>query len=97
MVLTGIIDRSLGQLCLRGFAPIKELARISKADYEYQRDILDKQQAIISNFLETEKHLFFPEVILSYKLMLRKNKIKFHSFNILNVDNFNHLNYGKFC
>ncbi|QOG89305.1 hypothetical protein HUE46_04355 [Flavobacterium columnare] len=79
MVLTGIIDRSLGQLCLRGFAPIKELARISKADYEYQRDILDKQQAIISNFLETEKHLFFPEVILSFKFkmkleFLEKNK-----------------------
>ncbi|QKJ63349.1 hypothetical protein [Flavobacterium sp. M31R6] len=67
MILKGIIDRSLGQLCLRGFAPIKELARISKADYTYQRDILDKQQATISNFLETESFLFFPEVILSYK------------------------------
>jgi hypothetical protein len=67
MILKGIIDRSLGQLCLRGFAPIKELARISKADYSYQRDILDKQQATISNFLETETFLFFPEVILSYK------------------------------
>jgi hypothetical protein len=74
MILTGIIDRSLGQICLRGFAPIKELARISKADYEYQRDILDKQQTKISNFLETEKHLFFPEVILSYKF---KMKIEF--------------------
>jgi hypothetical protein len=74
MILSGIIDRSLGQLCLRGFAPIKELARISKADYEYQRDILDKQQARISNFLETEKHLFFPEVILSFKF---KTKFEF--------------------
>ena len=74
MILSGIIDRSLGQLCLRGFAPIKELAKISKADYEYQRDILDKQQARISNFLETEKHLFFPEVILSFKF---KTKFEF--------------------
>ncbi|MFY7938419.1 MAG: hypothetical protein ACOVOQ_13645 [Flavobacterium sp.] len=71
MQLSGIIDRSLGQLCLRGFAKIKELARISKADYDYQRDILDKQQARISNFLETEKHLFFPEVILSFKFKMK--------------------------
>lgn len=71
MQLSGIIDRSLGQLCLRGFAPIKEIARISKADYDYQRDILDKQQARISNFLETEKHLFFPEVILSFKFKMK--------------------------
>ena len=34
MILRGILDRSLSsQLCIRGFAPIKELARISKADY----------------------------------------------------------------
>ena len=33
MILRGILDRSLSsQLCIRGFAPIKELARISKAD-----------------------------------------------------------------
>lgn len=78
MILKGIIDRSLGQLCLRGFAPIKELARISKADYSYQRDILDKQQATISNFLETETFLFFPEVILSYKFkaLLDDSKLK---------------------
>lgn len=34
MIIRGILDNSLnGQLCVRGFAPIKELARISKADY----------------------------------------------------------------
>lgn len=68
MKLTGIIDRSLGQICLRGFAPIKELARISIADYTYQRDLLDKQQARISNFLDNEQFLFFPEVILCFRI-----------------------------
>lgn len=33
MIIRGILDHSLnGQICIRGFAPIKELARISKAD-----------------------------------------------------------------
>lgn len=68
MKLTGIIDRSLGQICLRGFAPIKELARISMADYTYQRNLLDKQQARISNFLDNEQFLFFPEVILCFRI-----------------------------
>ena len=68
MKLTGIIDRSLGQICLRGFAPIKELARISIADYTYQRNLLDKQQARISNFIDNELFLFFPEVILCFRI-----------------------------
>lgn len=67
MKLTGILDNSLnGQLCLRGFANIKDLARISEADYSYQRGLLDRND--ISDFLETQTYLFFPEVILSYKI-----------------------------
>ena len=67
MILRGILDNSLnGQLCVRGFAPIKELARISEADYTYQRDPIDRND--ILDFLETQTYLFFPEVILSYKI-----------------------------
>lgn len=67
MKLTGILDNSLnGQLCLRGFANIKDLARISEADYSYQRGLHDRSD--ISDFLETQAYLFFPEVILSYKI-----------------------------
>lgn len=67
MILRGILDNSLnGQLCVRGFAPIKELARISKADYTYQRDPIDRND--ILDFLETQTYLFFPEIILSYKI-----------------------------
>lgn len=67
MKLTGILGNSLnGQLCLRGFAKIKDLARVSKADYTYQRNPIDRSD--ISDFLEKQAYLFFPEVILGYKV-----------------------------
>lgn len=67
MVIRGIIENSLnGQLCIRGFAPIKELARISQADYRYQRDLIGDRHDII-DFLEKQTYLFFPEIILGYK------------------------------
>lgn len=69
MIIRGILDSSLnGQLCIRGFALIKELARISKADYDYQRTPLAEQEETIREFLDYEEYLFFPEVILSYKI-----------------------------
>lgn len=69
MIIRGILDRSLSsQLCIRGFAPIRELAKISKADYTYQRNPIYKQQEDIKTFLDKEEYLFFPEVILSFKL-----------------------------
>lgn len=68
MILRGILDRSLSnQLCIRGFASIKLLANISEADDSYQRDLYGEQEEIVKRFLEREKFLFFPEVILSYK------------------------------
>lgn len=68
MIIRGILDNSLsGQLCIRGFAPIKELAKISCADYNYQRNPIEGREDIIT-FLETETYLFFPEIILSYKI-----------------------------
>ena len=67
MILRGVLDNCLnGQLCVRGFAPIKELARISEADYNYQRDPIDRND--ILDFLERQSYLFFPEIILSYKI-----------------------------
>lgn len=66
MIIQGIIDNSLnGQLCIRGFANIKELAQCSQADYSYQRNLIERTD--ITDFLETQEYLFFPEVILSYK------------------------------
>ena len=43
MILTGILERSLGNFtCLRGYASLKELAKISEANETYQR-ALNKQ------------------------------------------------------
>lgn len=68
MILRGILDNSLsGQLCIRGFAYIKDLAKVSEADYSYQRDPI-KDRTDIIDFLETENYLFFPEIILGYKI-----------------------------
>ncbi len=68
MILKGILGNSLnGQLCLRGYANIKDLARVSKADYTYQRNPIDRSD--ISDFLEKQSYLFFPEIILGYKLI----------------------------
>ena len=76
MIIRGILDSSLnGQLCIRGFAPIKELARISEADYSYQRNPIEGREDI-SDFLENETYLFFPEVILSYKIKHTFDKSK---------------------
>lgn len=68
MNITGILDNCLnGQLCIRGFLKIKDLAKISKPDMSYQRDpILSRHD--ISDFLEKQAYLFFPEIILGYKL-----------------------------
>lgn len=69
MIIRGILDKSLSkQTCIRGFARIKELARVSRANPDYQRELLDRQTKVISNFLTEETYLFFPEVILSVKL-----------------------------
>ncbi|MET6991464.1 hypothetical protein [Sediminicola arcticus] len=76
MIIRGILDSSLnGQICIRGFAPIKELARISEADYKYQRNPIEDRKDI-SDFLEHETYLFFPEVILSYKIKHSFDKSK---------------------
>jgi len=64
MIIRGILDRSLSsQLCILGFAPIKELARISVADYTYQRNPIYQQQVEITTFFDNEEFLLFPEVI----------------------------------
>ena len=75
MIIQGILDNSLnGQLCIRGFANIKELAQCSQADYTYQRNLIERTD--ITDFLETQEYLFFPEVILSYKIKHRFHKDK---------------------
>lgn len=69
MKLRGILDSSLGGfLCIRGYAPLGELARCSVADESYQRDLIETQQDRIREFLSDGENLFFPEVTLACRL-----------------------------
>jgi hypothetical protein len=69
MILTGILHASLGGFtCIRGVAPMGDLARCSKYDREYQRSLITTHEAEIQYFLDDQKYLFFPEVILSASL-----------------------------
>lgn len=66
MILRGLMDRSLGGfVCIRGYAPMGDLARVSHADMDYQRDLITTQRETIVQFLRDKANLFFPEVILS--------------------------------
>ena len=66
MILRGLMDQSLGGfVCIRGYAPMGELARISHADLDYQRDLIKTHRETVIRFLKNKKNLFFPEVILS--------------------------------
>ncbi len=67
MILRGILDRSLGNMvCIRGFAKMGDLAEVSKADENYQRDLIKEHKKEVLDFLHKRESLFFPEVILSY-------------------------------
>lgn len=72
--LKGLFDISLGGFaCIRGYAKLGDLAKSSKAD-DYQRDLLSKHKDEISQFLSDRENLFFPEVVLSCKLLYDFNK-----------------------
>ena len=65
MILRGILDRSFGNiLCLRGFAPLINLAKISYPDESYQREEDVRHCSGITEFLDSGEYTFFPEVVL---------------------------------
>lgn len=71
MILRGILERSLGGfVCIRGHAPLGDLERVSSADASYQRDLIKTHRQQIEEFLDDQKFLFFPEVVLGYTLDL---------------------------
>lgn len=67
MILRGILDQSLGRYCIRGYASLENLEKISRADFTYQRNLIGKQKDTILKFLESPD-IFFPEVILSFTM-----------------------------
>lgn len=66
MILRGLMDASLGGfLCVRGYAAMGDLARVSYADMDYQRDLMKEHSETVIRFLRNKQDLFFPEVVLS--------------------------------
>jgi hypothetical protein len=69
MKLSGIIDFSMNNfLCIRGFAPIKDLFKSSKPHPDVQRDLIEKHKGEMAKFLNSGDYTFFPEVILATTL-----------------------------
>lgn len=65
MKLKGIMETSLGGfLTFRGFAYFTEIARVSEPDKAYQRDIDEKHNRELQDFLDKGENLFFPELVL---------------------------------
>lgn len=66
MIFRGLMDRSLGGfLCIRGYAPLGDIARVSHADMAYQRDLMREHSETVMRFLRHKQDLFFPEIVLS--------------------------------
>lgn len=64
--LEGIIYKTFDNyVALRGFAEIKDLARISKKSESYQRVANEEHKKRIIKFLEEGKYVFFPDIILA--------------------------------
>lgn len=69
MILSGILHTSLGGFTvIRGVAPLGELARCSRFDAAYQRNLIETHRSEIEQFLADRQFLFFPEVVLSASL-----------------------------
>ena len=86
MILRGVLDRSLGNMvCIRGFAKLGDLAQVSEADENYQRELIEEHEQEVLGFLRKRDTLFFPEVILSYavdELPLVLDNLKLKDENI---------------
>ena len=77
MILSGILHTSLGGFTvIRGVAPLGELARCSRFDGAYQRNLIETHKEEIERFLADGQYLFFPEVVLSASLRFDFNAYK---------------------
>lgn len=70
MRLTGIIEYSMGNfLCIRGFAPLIDLNKISIPAPDIQRNLIAGHTGEMQQFLSSGSFTFFPEVILCTNLV----------------------------
>lgn len=57
-----------GFSCIRGYATLRDIARVSTADPAYQRELTPEHVDEIKRYFEAGEYLFFPEIILSATL-----------------------------
>ena len=77
MRLTGIVDYAMDNfLCIRGFASMLDLAEISKADENIQRDLIEEHRGEMEAFLSEGRFTFFPEVILGANMQGTESDIE---------------------
>ena len=82
--LNGIFDNALSGLpCLRGYAEMQILRNISEAPESYQRDKDERQMQLVTTYLKSGEHLFFPEVILACTLPTFDSEKGVDTFNSL--------------
>lgn len=65
MVFRGVVEASFGNyVCIRGFAPLGDLARHSRIDDSYQRRPTEAHVRDIRDFIKRGEYLYFPEILL---------------------------------
>ena len=69
MKLRGVLARAFNNIiCLRGFAPLGDLEKMSFPDENYQRSEIESHSKEIAGFLDGGEYTFFPEIILGGSL-----------------------------
>lgn len=69
MILRGELALSFGNiLCLRGFAALGDLEKLSFRDESYQREEDGSHREGITEFLDSGEYTYFPEVVLGASL-----------------------------
>ncbi len=99
MRLTGIVDRSMDNFfCLRGFAPMIQLAKVSESIPNIQRDLITDHAGEMERFLNSGEFTFFPEVILCADLQDNEataESIDLFRSSITSKNNLNSTKVGK--
>ena len=65
MVLRGVLDAAFGNyISIRGFAPLRDLAKYSKIDESYQRRPDERHVKEVIDFINQGEYLYSPEILL---------------------------------
>ncbi|MEZ5710092.1 MAG: DNA sulfur modification protein DndB [Blastomonas sp.] len=74
-IFHGAYGLSLGGFpCIRGYATLRDIARVSSADPAYQRELTPGHVEEIKRYFAAGDYLFFPEIVLSTTLAVDYDK-----------------------